>query len=412
MSRVTRVGRGVLAIEKQGAKALVGGAGPQAVERELAEGGDHRDDGHRGEEEEESGHGRNFASCKIPPRVALLTEFVKIPPTLAGVTVLKVACVVDDDVNPFELGVACEVFGDDRSARGVPRFDFRVVAPHPGRIRVDYQGGYALAVDHDLAFVDEADIVVVIALRNNSTRPSPATITDALQRAHRRGAWVLTLCTGAFVAAEAGILDGRRATTHWRHVDRLAERFPKVEVDADAIFVEDGRVITSAGTASAIDASLHLVRLLLGAQAAAIIARSMVVPPQRDGGQTQYAIGPVSEDRAETLAPLTEWMLERLDEEHSVAALAARALLSERTFARRFKQELGTTPAAWLAAQRVRRAQQLLEATDLPLEIVAARAGFGSAALMRHHFQQQLSTTPGRYRARFVVRDAAEVGAG
>lgn len=325
------------------------------------------------------------------------------PATFAESRPLRVACVVDDRVNPFELGVACEVFGDDRTDRGVPEFDFRVVAPTPGKIEVDYNGGFSLFVEHDLSFVDEADVVVIPAFEQCAENACGVRVLDAVRRAHERGAWILALCTGAFVAARAGLLDGRRATTHWRWADRLQLEHPAIDVSCNALFVEADRVVTSAGTAGAIDASLHLIRVLFGSQAAAVIARGMVVPPQRDGGQSQYAIGPVVEDRADTLAPLIAWMAEHLDEEHTVAALAARALMSERTFARRFKDELGTTPAAWLTARRVQRAQQLLEATDLGLDAVAASVGFGTAALMRHHFQQQLSTTPSAYRARFHV---------
>ena len=320
---------------------------------------------------------------------------------------MKVACIVDDLVNPFELGVACEVFGDDRSDRGVPRFDFRVVAPTPGRVSVDYGGGFSLHVEHDLAFVDEADVVVVPAFRDCARESCGTEVLDAVRRAHARGAWILSLCTGAFVLARAGLLDGRPATTHWRHADRLQEEFPAVEVRCDALYVEDGRIVTSAGTAGAIDAALHLVTIAIGAQAASAIARGMVMPPQRDGGQSQYATGPVAERHAETLAPLVEWMAANLAIDHSVASLARRAHMSERTFARRFKDELGTTPAAWLASHRVRRAQQLLEATDLTLDAVASEAGFGTAALMRHHFQQHLSTTPSAYRQRFRITRSA-----
>ncbi|GAA2175376.1 helix-turn-helix domain-containing protein [Agrococcus versicolor] len=321
----------------------------------------------------------------------------------ATVPTLSVACIVDDGVSPFEIGVASEVFGDDRTDRGVPRFDFRLVAPTPGRVTVDSAGGFALHVEHDLAFADEADVVIVPAFRDCGEEACGVEVLDAIRRAHRRGAWVLTLCTGAFVAARAGVLDGGRATTHWRHADRMQEEFPTLEVACDALYVQHGRVITSAGTAGAIDAALHLVTLVAGAQAAATIARAMVMPPQRDGGQSQYATGPVVERHAETLAPLVEWMAGHLDVQHTVGSLAARAHMSERTFARRFKDELGTTPAAWLASHRVRRAQQLLEATDLTLDAVAAEAGFGTAALMRHHFQQHLTTTPSAYRQRFQV---------
>ncbi|RWR24784.1 helix-turn-helix domain-containing protein [Agrococcus lahaulensis] len=320
---------------------------------------------------------------------------------------LKVACIVDDEVSAFELAVAAEVFGADRTDRGVPRNDFRVVTPTPGPIRVEGGLGLPIMVQEGLAFADEADVVIVAPYADCCIDAAcSVSIAHVLQRAVARGARVLTLCTGAFVAARAGILSGRRVATHWRHVEQLAEQFPDIVVERDALWADDGPVTSSAGTAAAIDASLHLIRELQGAQVAAIIARSMVVPPLRDGGQSQYAVGPVAEQRADTLAPLIDWVAARLDEEHTIATLARRARLSERTFARRFREELGTTPAAWLVSQRVQRAQALLEATDLGLDAVAQQAGFGTAALLRHHFTRQLGVAPSAYRRRFAVSEA------
>lgn len=316
---------------------------------------------------------------------------------------LRIACVIDDDVTAFELGVAAEVFGIDRTARGVPRNDFRVVTPTPGPIRIAGGLGLPIMVEQGLDFADEADIVIVTPYEECSDDVECSLpVARVLQRAVARGARVLTMCTGAFVAARAGVLDGRRIATHWAHADALAAQFPDLVVERDALWVDDGPITSSAGTAAAIDASLHLIRELQGAQVAATVARSMVVPPLRDGGQSQFAVGPVAEQRAETLAPLIDWMVEHLDEEHSVAELARRANLSERTFARRFREELGATPAAWLTSQRVQRAQALLEATDLGLDAVAQQAGFGTAALLRHHFTRQLGVAPSAYRRRFA----------
>ncbi|SDS20484.1 helix-turn-helix domain-containing protein [Agrococcus carbonis] len=316
---------------------------------------------------------------------------------------LTIACIVDDDATAFELGVAAEVFGTDRSDRGVPRNDFRVVTATPGPVRLAGGLGLPIMVEEGLEFADRADVVIVLPYDDCSDDAECSLpVARVLQRAVVRGARVLTLCTGAFVAARAGVLDGRRVATHWRHTDALAEQFPELVVDRDALWVDDGPITTSAGTAAAIDAALHIVRELQGAQVAATIARSMVVPPLRDGGQSQFAVGPVAEQRAETLAPLIDWMVEHLDQEHSVAALARRANLSERTFARRFREELGATPAAWLTSQRVQRAQALLEATDLGLDAVAQQAGFGTAALLRHHFSRQLGVSPSAYRRRFA----------
>lgn len=316
---------------------------------------------------------------------------------------LTIACIVDDDVNVFELGVAAEVFGIDRTDRGVPRNDFRVVTPTPGPVRVSGGLGLPMMVEEDLAFADRADIVIVTPYQDcSSDVECSLPVARVLQRAVARGARVLTMCTGAFVAARAGVLDGRRVATHWMHADELAAEFPGLTVERDALWVDDGPITSSAGTAAAIDAALHIVRELQGAQVASAIARSMVVPPLRDGGQSQFAVGPVAEQRAETLAPLIDWMVEHLDDELSVAALARRANLSERTFARRFREELGATPGAWLTSQRVQRAQQLLEATDLGLDAVAQQAGFGQAALLRHHFTRQVGISPSAYRRRFA----------
>ncbi|MBO0925119.1 helix-turn-helix domain-containing protein [Cellulomonas sp. zg-ZUI199] len=298
----------------------------------------------------------------------------------------------------FELGTACEVFGIDRSDTGGPRFDFRVCGPTPG-VAMPTKGGFAIVVDHGVEAMRDADLVVVPAY-GMPQGTVPAEVLQGMRDAHERGAWILSICSGAFALGEAGLLDGRRCTTHWMHAAALAQRFPSATVDPDVLYVEDGRVITGAGTAAGIDACLHLVRRELGAAAATSIARRMVVPPQRDGGQAQYVDTPLP-PQADTLAPLLAWMLEHLDDDLGVPVLAARALMSERTFARRFRSETGSTPAAWVARQRVARAQELLERTAAPVEEIARRCGFGTAALLRHHFARTLGTTPLAYRRRF-----------
>ncbi|MET0303560.1 MAG: helix-turn-helix domain-containing protein [Microbacteriaceae bacterium] len=302
---------------------------------------------------------------------------------------------------PFEFGVVCEVFGVDRRDSGGPEFDFTVVTADPGPVPTSL--GFTMDIRDDLAAAETADLIAVPAHRIERVDER---YLDVIRRAEARGAWILSVCSGAFVLAQAGILDGRRSTTHWMHSDRLAEEFPATSVDADVLFVEDRRVITSAGTASGIDAALHLVRLEHGAAAANVIARRMVVPPQRDGGQCQFIELPIPERRGDSLAGVTEWMLEHLDEDLTVDELARRALMSSRTFARRFRAELGTTPAAWLNRRRIARAQELLEMSDEPLELVAQRSGFGTAAVMRHHFMKVLQTTPTAYRRTFGARDA------
>jgi transcriptional regulator GlxA family with amidase domain len=230
---------------------------------------------------------------------------------------------------------------------------------------------------------------------------------EVIREAEARGAWVLSVCSGAFALAAAGILAGRRATTHWMHTDRLARMYPDTEVDADVLFVEDRRVVTSAGTAAGIDAALHIVRKEHGAAATNVIARRMVVPPQRDGGQSQYIETPVQEYRSDSFAIVAEWMLENIARDLTIDQLARKALMSSRTFARRFRAEMGTTPAAWLNRQRIFRAQQLLEQTSLGLEHIAQQTGFGTAAVMRHHFLKVLQTTPTAYRRAFGERESA-----
>jgi transcriptional regulator GlxA family with amidase domain len=308
----------------------------------------------------------------------------------------SVAVIVVPGVAPFELGVACEVFGIDRRDTGGPAFDFVLCSATPGPMPTKV--GMEVSVPHGLDAAADADLVVLPAY--GSDHELPGEVLDSLRAAHRRGAWVLSVCSGAFGLARAGLLDGRRCTTHWMYADELARRYPAARVDPSVLYVEDDRVITSAGTAAGIDACLHLVRTELGAAAAAAIARRMVVPPHRDGGQAQYVAAPLP-PAGDTLGPVLAWVTEHLDAELTVPQLARRAHLSERTFARRFRAETGTTPAAWIARQRLIRAQELLERTDLPIEEVARRTGLGTAAALRHLFARSLGTSPRAYRRTF-----------
>ncbi|MET0783211.1 GlxA family transcriptional regulator [Leifsonia flava] len=315
----------------------------------------------------------------------------------------KIVCLTIPGMAPFEFGVICEVFGIDRREHGGPIFDFHIVAAEPGPIPMKM--GFDIVVHEDLSAAADADLIAVPAyLGDGSAHPE---IVRVLREAEARGAWVMSVCSGAFLLGEAGILDGRRATTHWMYTDRLSAEYPLTDVDPDVLFVEDRRVVTGAGTAAGIDAALHIVRKELGASAANVVARRMVVPPQRDGGQSQFIQTPVVECRSDSFALVTEWMLENLDQDLTVDQLARKSLMSSRTFARRFRAELGTTPTAWLNRQRLLRAQQLLEESDLSLEEIAGDCGFGGAAVMRHHFVKVLQTTPTAYRRTFGARQLA-----
>jgi AraC family transcriptional activator FtrA len=314
----------------------------------------------------------------------------------------KVAVLVPQHPMLFEMGVVTEVFGVDRTDDGVPAFDYRLCSDRPG-VPIAMDNGLSITTTHGLADAADADLVVAPAY--DYDHPASPEMLEVLRAAHARGAWLLSVCSGAFMIGEAGLLDGRRATTHWRHTEELQRRFPTASVDADVLFVEDDHVVTSAGTAAGIDACLHHVRCELGAAVATRIARRMVVPPQRDGGQRQYIDLPVPDCQADSLSPVLTWMREHLAEDQPVRLLAQRAAMSERTFARRFAAETGTTPGKWLLAVRLHHARTLLESSDLPVETVASRSGFGSAALLRHHFSAQVGVAPAEYRRTFRTPD-------
>ncbi|MGD0239985.1 MAG: helix-turn-helix domain-containing protein [Streptosporangiaceae bacterium] len=310
----------------------------------------------------------------------------------------NVAVVVLDDFRPFEFGTICEVFGIDRADDGLPSYDFAVVAGEPPPLR---SHGFTMQPSYGLDRLEEADLIALPAVGDERLTGFPEDLLAALRRAVGRGARVLSVCTGAFILGEAGLLDGRRCTTHWRSADDLARRYPAAKVDPSVLYVDDEPVITSAGTAAGIDACLYLVRKEQGARIANGIARRMVVPPHRDGGQAQYVDQPVAPSCDGSLRDLLEWLRAHLDQPLSVRQLAARAAMSERTFARRFVADTGTTPQRWLIGQRILLAQQLLEETDETVDVIADRTGFGTATALRHHFRTWRGTTPNAYRRLF-----------
>ncbi len=307
----------------------------------------------------------------------------------------SVAVPIIDDFAMFEFGVICEVFGLDRSYADIPPFDFRVCSAHPGET-ISHDTGVRLVAPYGLEAMEDADLIAVPAATIREHYPEE--LLDGLRRAHARGAILLSVCSGAFVLGAAGLLDGRECTTHWRYAEALQRRFPLSRVNPDVLFIDDGTIITSAGTSAGIDACLHLVRRELGSAVANTIARNMVVPPQRDGGQRQYIEKPVSDCEDDTFSELLEHLTDTLDESHTVSGLAARAHMS------RFVAETGVPPMQWLTTQRVLHARLLLETTDLAIDEVARRSGFGSATLLRHHFDSEVGVPPTRYRAAFAQR--------
>lgn len=306
----------------------------------------------------------------------------------------RVVTVLSPGVNPFDLAISCEVFGLRRPELGVEWYDHRLA----GVVRpVLVNGGWTLDPPFGLEALDDADTVIVPACPHEP----PRAMIDGLRSAYDRGARMVSFCGGAFALAAAGILDGRAATTHWMDTEELARRYPRVRVEPDVLYVDEGRVLTSAGTASGIDLALHIVRLDYGPDIANQVARRMVTAAHRDGGQSQFAFTPVpvsSFDNA--LSPVMDWMFEHLDEPVTVRRLARLAAMSPRTFARRFGEATGTTPMRWLTHQRILRAQDLLEATTLPVEVIASRVGLGTAVNLRQHFRRETSTTPTAYRQR------------
>jgi len=314
----------------------------------------------------------------------------------------RVVALLTRGASPFELGVVCEVFGLERPELGVPWYTFQVVAGEVGPLCTSV--GFVIDTPYGLERLPEADTVIITAWHDIDRTP-PADLLRALQAAHSRGARMVSVCSGAFLLAAAGLLDGRRATTHWRFAADLARRYPKIEVDPRVLYIDDGDVLTSAGTAAGIDLCLHIVRRDYGSEVANAVARRMVIAPQRSGGQAQYIELPVPRSQADDLSSLRDWMLERLAEDDPLEVLAARMHVSTRTLLRRFRSSTGATPHRWLMTQRLLFVTQLLETTDRPIAELAESAGFGTPANLRQHFRFTYGVAPAAYRRAFRRHD-------
>ena len=318
-------------------------------------------------------------------------------------TTLSVAVIAFDGMTPFHLAVPCMVFGARPDPDAPVAFDLKVcAATHAHEAPpLSTSAGFDIAPRHGLAEVHAADVVVMPAWHDDC-RPAPPALLDALRAAHARGACIVALCLGAFPVAEAGLLDGRAAATHWAAADALARRFPRVRVDPDVLYVDEGKVLTSAGMAAGIDCCLYLLRRLCGVEAANRVARRLVVAPHRDGGQAQFIERPLPVSHSDgRLARVLDWVGQHLAEEHAIDDLARRAAMSRRNFTRHFRQATGTSFKQWLLAQRLAHARCMLERSDAAVDVVAQQAGFGSALSLRQHFRAALQTSPAAYRRAF-----------
>ena len=309
-----------------------------------------------------------------------------------------IAVIAFDRISMFHLSIPLTVFGEDRRDAGAPLHPVMVCTCEKRSITTST--GLSLGQLRGMCSLETAGIIIVPSWRDASERP-PEKLLKALRKAHQRGALIVGLCLGSYVLAAAGLLDGRPAATHWKWVDDLAKRYPEIQVNKDVLYVDDGDVITSAGVAAGIDCCLHVLRRLHGAEVANQVARRMVVPPHRQGGQAQY-IEPLQESvTVDRFSEVMAWVQQHLELKHTLDSLAARAFMSRRTFTRRFRQTTGTTVGAWLLNHRLALAQRLLETTTLTVDEVAEQAGFGSAVSLRKQFTKVLQTSPGRYRREF-----------
>lgn len=305
---------------------------------------------------------------------------------------------VYDGLCAFEFACAAEVFGLPRPELGTDWYRFATAGLH-GR-PVSGQYGMKLRPDGDLDLLARAGTVIIPGWSGVDT-PVPPRIIEALREAHSRGARLLTICSGSFVLAATGLLSGKRATTHWRYADKFRQRYPTVELAPDVLYVDEGQLLTSAGSAAGLDLCLHLIRRDRGPDIANHVARRLVIPPHRDGGQAQFVERPVQKHERDPLSPLMDAMRRRSDQEFSISELAGMAAMSERTFIRRFKEATGTTPGDWLTTVRVDRAREMLESTAHSIDVIAEQTGLGTATTMRHHFRRKLGVSPTTYRSRF-----------
>jgi AraC family transcriptional activator FtrA len=333
-------------------------------------------------------------------QLAALPYIVKIMPNASSrLANLLVVVIAYDGLCTFEFGVAAEVFALPRPEMGEDWYRFAVAGIDAGEMRA--LGGVRIVADGGTDLISQAGTVIVPGWRGIDC-PVPPPLIEALRQANERGARILSICSGVFVLAAAGLLSGKRATTHWRYSENLKERYPDISVVPDVLYIDEGNVLTSAGSAAGIDLCLHLVRRDFGTKAANMVARRLVVAPHRDGGQAQYIESSVPEPHERSrLGPLIDRMRANISGDYPVAALADLAGMSERTFLRRFAAATGVTPARWLLAERLSRVRTLLEDTSMPIDRIAEIAGFGAAATLRHHFRRQFATTPAAYRARF-----------
>jgi len=307
-----------------------------------------------------------------------------------------------DRLCTFEFGCTVELFALERPELDVDWYDFAVCAVEPGPIRA--AGGITVQAAYAPELMERADTIVIPGWRDADELPPPA-LLDMLRAAHRRGARLCSICSGVFVLAAAGLLDGQRATTHWRYADRLAQRYPQIDVQPDHLYVDNGQVITAAGSAAGLDMLLHVVRRDYGARIGNMVAQRLVVAPHREGGQAQFLPRPMAQpfnQQQGRLSKLMDWLRSHPELPHTVASMAERAAMSSRTLQRQFQQATGLGAMDWLTRERVAIVKEMLEVPDVPLAQIAERAGFGSEESLRHHFRRLAATTPGAYRRRFV----------